>query len=93
MSAPLTQCLISKAVFGNKKDLEIVLETMKINKRYGHFLTGPCNCNPPCKEPSREQIDELNIKIAEATKDIIPCIEDFPGTKGYIKESKEDPTV
>jgi hypothetical protein len=43
---------------------------MKENKRFGSYTQFPCLCDPPCEAPTKVQIDELNKKVAEATKDI-----------------------
>lgn len=70
MSCPLTNCLISKAARGNEGALNSVLEAMKINKRYGHFMIAPCPHTPPCEQPTDDQLVALNDKVVEATKGI-----------------------
>jgi len=67
MSQPLSQCIIFKAALGDEQAYKFVLDAMKYNKKCGHYSIFPCTCNPPCKQPSKEQGEELNRKITEAT--------------------------
>lgn len=59
MSLPISACMISKAVFGTPEDREAFFKRMETNFKYGHFTISGCSHEPPCKEPSDEQIKTL----------------------------------
>jgi hypothetical protein len=72
MSLPLSQCLIFKAALGNQTAYNKLVEITKYNKYQGHFTLSPCIHNPPCIQPTENQLIDLATKLDEATKDIKP---------------------
>jgi hypothetical protein len=70
MSQPLSWCLIQKAAKGDEVSLDAVLKAMKVNAYWGHFSIFGCDHKPHCEPATEEQINELDKKIKEATKDI-----------------------
>ena len=90
MSQPISLCMISKAVT-DPKALEDLIQAMRVNKRYGHWTQFGCRCTPPCRRPTQEELDALNKKIAEATKDIV-CEAYQTGHTGMVGKAstKED---
>ena len=67
MSVPIYQCSISKAV-DDKNAYDDLLWKMKINWECGHWSTFSCRCEPRCRVPSEEEINDLNQRLE---KDII----------------------
>jgi len=97
VSQPLSQCVIFRAALGDEQAYKFVLDAMRYNKKCGHYSVFPCTCDPPCRRPTEEQGDELNRRIAEATKDIVrddPIFCDgcvlHEGCGGMVKAEKEN---
>jgi len=96
MSMPISGCLISKAACGDEEAYKELIDVYTTNmKYYGHWTTFACRCDPPCAEPTKEQIDELDVRVnkyfkenpveSEADK---YCPAGSEGTVGY-KKNKE----
>lgn len=96
MSQPISWCQIQKAAKGDEASLNFVLEAMKVNAYFGHFTIFGCRHKPPCESATQEEIDELNKKIKEATKDI-QCFRLPKGAEGTagvdLKEGWDTLTV
>ncbi len=70
MSIPISACLLAKAAFDSPGARERLAERAAYNKKFGGFSFWPCEHEPPCPEPSAEQLHALAIDIP----DIAPLI-------------------
>lgn len=66
MSIPISFCLVSKAALGDEEAFGRLKDVMKINIKQGHWSQGGCHHQPPCPQPTEEQVTALNMKLAEA---------------------------
>jgi hypothetical protein len=71
MSTPISACIVSKAALGDEKAFQFLLKAMERNIECGHFLTVPCNCDPPCQRPTGEQIEAFDTRLREALDDLL----------------------
>jgi hypothetical protein len=78
MSIPIPSCLISKAVT-DEKAYKVLLERMTYNLECGHWTCLGCSHNPPCPEPTEEQIVALEARLLKDVEE---------KKKGKIDETK-----
>jgi len=66
MSIPITSCQICKAARGDEEVFDQLVKAMKVNRECGHWSQFPCQCDPPCEQPSDEQLSEFNDRMQAA---------------------------
>jgi len=63
MSEVIEICLQIAAAKRDEKAYQEYVEKMKHNIRFGSCLVVPCLHNPPCSEPTEEQIKEFEERL------------------------------
>ncbi len=62
MSIPISRCLVSKAYDDNVM-LKRLSEAIAYNMKQGSMLCLPCTCDPPCRELTDSEANDLIIKM------------------------------
>lgn len=65
MSYPISGCLVSKAGRGDEEAFKELCDRMEYNLTQPAWSQIPCRCNPPCPEPTKEQLDTMNKRLKE----------------------------
>ena len=63
MSEPLSDCLVFAAARGNGAKYRELLATMQYNLTWGGYTQFRCDCQPPCPEPTEEQMASLSKRL------------------------------
>lgn len=63
MSTPISQCLVSKAAFGDEAAFKFLVEATEYNQTQVAYSYLPCECEPPCPQPIRPQLEELGRRV------------------------------
>jgi hypothetical protein len=62
MSIPVSYCALVKAV-DHPETLPRLREAIQYNLKCGHFSMIGCRCEPPCRELTEQEADELQAKL------------------------------
>jgi len=63
MSEVIDICLQIKAAKGDEEAYQEYVEKMKFNIRFGSYYVAPCPHDPPCTDPTEEQIKVFEERL------------------------------
>lgn len=70
MSIPLKHCLVIKAVDGDEQALKFVYDALTKNLAHGAFTVMPCSCEPPCRTPTEDDMEDLIEMLMQLEKSL-----------------------
>ncbi len=63
MSEPIAGCWILAAARGDEGSYQKVLRAVRVSLADGSQAIVPCNCEPRCPQPTKEQMEALHERL------------------------------